>query len=121
MIDRSGFKSVDLTNPIWDDTTKSLTIRVDGEDPINIYQMQAIILRDPSDQYSLCDVGSAGWHIDPESYDPALLNTESAEIRLVSNNYPELNMTLQLKLGGVDSRIVNIKIKPYVLLGDDIF
>lgn len=49
MIDRSGFKSVDLANPIWDNTTKSLTLRNTVGDNINIYQMQAIVLRDPND------------------------------------------------------------------------
>ena len=49
MIDRSEFKSVDLTNPVYDENTKTLTIRITSGDPIDIYQMQAIILRDPNE------------------------------------------------------------------------
>jgi hypothetical protein len=100
IIDRSGFKSVDLANPIWDNATKSLTIRTTVGDPINLYQMQAIILRDPNDKYSLCDVTSAGWHVDPEAYNATQLNTDYAEVRLISDNYPELNMTMTMSLGG---------------------
>lgn len=55
---------------------------------------------------------SAGWHVDPTTYDPAQLETENALITLVSDKYPELNMSLSLKLGGVESRIVNMKIMP---------
>jgi len=40
-----------------------------------------------------------------------------ANINLVSDKYPELNMTMKLVLGGADSRLVNIKIVPDVLLG----
>ena len=121
IIDRSGFKSVDLANPIYDNVTKSLTIRNTVGDPINLYQMQAIILRDPSDKYSLCDVNSAGWYVDPESYNATTLNGEYAEIRLTSKKYDTLNMTMQLRVGGDDSRIVNIIIKPDLLLGEDQF
>ena len=80
MIDRSGFKSVDIANPVYDNKTKSLTLRNTVGDNINIYQMQAIILRDPNDKYSLCDVSSAGWHVAPESYNTSSLNGEYAEI-----------------------------------------
>jgi hypothetical protein len=117
IIDRSGFKSADIANPVWDSTTKSLTIRNTVGDPINLYQMQAIILRSPSDKYSLCDVSSAGWYVAPESYNTSSLNGEYAEIKLTSKKYTELNMTMQLRVGGDDSRIVNIKIKPDLLLG----
>jgi hypothetical protein len=79
--------------------------------------MQAIILRSPSDKYSLCDVSSAGWYVAPESYNTSSLNGEYAEIKLTSKKYTELNMTMQLRVGGDDSRIVNIKIKPDLLLG----
>lgn len=112
LISRSEFKSVNLANPIWDEDAKTLTITSEGGEPINIYQMQAIVLRDQYESYSLCDMKSAGWHVDPTTYDPAQLETENALITLVSDKYPELNMSLSLKLGGVESRIVNMKIMP---------
>ena len=74
--------------------------------------MQAIVLRDASDPYNLCDVKSAGWKVDTLTYDPKQLQTNTAEINLISDRYPELNMTMKLKLGGIDTRIVNIKIMP---------
>jgi len=50
------------------------------------------------------------------------MSTERATIKLISDNYPDFNMTMILKLGGsIDSSIVNIKIKPDLFLGDDIF
>jgi len=49
MIDRSGFKSVNLSNPVYNETTKTLTIKNQDDKPINVYQMQAVILRDTSD------------------------------------------------------------------------
>lgn len=49
------------------------------------------------------------------------MGTETAQVKLISANYPDLNFTMDLKLGGDESRIVNIKIKPDLLLGDDVF
>ena len=51
------------------------------------------------------------------SYKPEDLESERADINLISDKYPELNMTMKLVLGGFSSRIVNIKIMPNVLLG----
>lgn len=51
------------------------------------------------------------------SYKPEDLESERANINLISDKYPELNMTMKLVLGGFSSRIVNIKIVPNVLLG----
>ena len=79
--------------------------------------MQAIVLQDPSDPYTLCDVNSAGWHVDTMTYDPKQLQSNRADINLVSNKYPDLNMTMSLALGGELSRIVNIKIMPFEVLG----
>jgi hypothetical protein len=120
LITRSGIISTDLPNPVYDETNKTLTIKVqeiEKTDPINIYQMQAIVLRDPNEPYSLCDVKSSGWHVDTKTYDPAVLEDSKAEINLVSDKYPELNMTMKLTLGGDSSRIVNVKVVPDVLLG----
>lgn len=49
------------------------------------------------------------------------METETAQVKLISDNYPNLTFTMDLKLGGDESRIVNIKIKPDLLLGDDVF
>lgn len=52
IITRSGIKATDLPNPVYSDENKTLTIKVQEiaeVDPINIYQMQAIVLRDPNE------------------------------------------------------------------------
>jgi hypothetical protein len=82
--------------------------------------MHSIILRDENDPYSLCDVQSAGWYIDPK-YDPAVMDNTTADINLISKKYPEMNMTMTLTVGGNLTKIVNIKIMPFVLTGGDLF
>lgn len=120
LIERSGFVAHDLANPVWDNNTKTLTVMSQGGEGINIYQMHSIILRDENDPYSLCDVQSAGWYIDPK-YDPAVLDNSTADINLISKKYPEMNMTMTLTVGGNLTKIVNIKIMPFVLTGGDLF
>lgn len=83
--------------------------------------MHSIVLRDPNDPYSLCDINSAGWHVDAASFDPQQLSEVSADINLISNKYPGINMTLSLRLGGNESKILNMKIKPSDSSGISVF
>jgi hypothetical protein len=95
-------------------------MKINDDKGIDVYQMQAIILRTPDDKYSLCDVASSNWHMASDS-NITQLNERYAKFDLVSDKYTEMNMTLELKLGGDEYRFVNVKIYPKLLLGDDTF
>lgn len=58
-----------------------------------------IHVEDPEDPYSLCDVASAGWHVDNTTWDPSALNASQASVPLVSAKYPGLNLSMSLQMG----------------------
>lgn len=64
--------------------------------------MILIHFTDPSDKYSLCDVYSAGWQVDKESFNQSSLDTAHALVPLVSENY-EYGLSMVLKLGDTSS------------------
>ena len=121
MLSNTGIKSTPLAKPVYDMNTKTLTIMAENGGEISLYDMQSIIVRSPKDPYTLCDLQSAGWHIDTATYNAADLERDNAWINVVSDKYPDLNMTIKLTLGGLENRIVNVKIVPDLLMGNDIF
>ena len=62
------FTPEELGPPKYDNVTKTLTLFAMGIAPINLYDTEAIILRDPSEPYSICDFKSAAWHVDTMTY-----------------------------------------------------
>jgi hypothetical protein len=65
-----------MSEPEYDNATKTLTIQA-MQGTINMYQMQSIHFYAESDPYSLCNIYSAGWHIDTKSYNTTDLNTQN--------------------------------------------
>lgn len=120
-IGKSGISSTPLAKPVYDMNTKSLTIMALEDSEISLFDMQSIVVKTPNDPYTLCDMKSAGWHIDASQFNAADLEKSNAWINIASDKYPDLNMTLQLTLGGLENRILNVKIVPDVLMGNDIF
>ena len=88
---------------------------------ISLYEMQSIVVKTPNDPYTLCDLKSAGWKIDASQFNAADLEKSNAWVNIYSDKYPDLNMTLQLTLGGIENRILNVKIVPDILMGNDVF
>lgn len=98
MVDRSG-NSIQLAEPHYDPNRMTLTIRAEKDEGINAAQLQGIHITDPTDPYDLCNLHSAGWHVNETGYKLEMLNGSQASVPLVSDKYPGVTLTLDLAMG----------------------
>lgn len=97
-ISSSGRKVVDMAEPRYDATAKTLTLKAkDGT--IDAFQMQSVQFSGPNDRYSLCDVYSAGWHVDNDTYHEEGLQNNSFSFDLVSDKIKDKKMYVLLYMG----------------------